>query len=164
MGRGQPLLLIQIGQQVALESANEGGLPFTIVGVVRDSKYSGLREATALPMVWVPLAQAPLRIRSVLLRVQPGMESAVLRQARAIPSSIDPNLMVRKTATLASLVQRTSDRERLMLGLSAGFGSLALLLAAIALYGTVALQWLGAPERSACGLRWEPSDRWSSVR
>jgi putative ABC transport system permease protein len=52
--------------------------------------------------------------------------------------SIDRNFMVRKTTTLSSMVERTNDRERLMLMLSAAFCVVGLILAAVALYGTVA--------------------------
>jgi predicted permease len=111
--------------------------PFTIVGVVRDSKYNDRREDRAQAMMWMPLAQAPYRIRSVALRVEPGFESAVARQAEAALASTDPHLMVRKATTLSAQVDQTTARERMLLGLASGFGALALLLAAVGLYGTL---------------------------
>ena len=54
--------------------------PFTIVGVVRDSKYNDLREDRVSPMMWVPIVQAPFPVSSVALRTLPGGE------ARACPS------------------------------------------------------------------------------
>jgi len=112
--------------------------PFSIVGIVRDSKYNDLRERKAEPMMWVTLAQAPFKITSVALRIQPGTEAAVIRQAEASLTAISPHLMVRKVTTLAAQVDQATVRERLLLTLSSGFGGLALLLAAVGVYGTLA--------------------------
>jgi predicted permease len=127
-----------IGRRLALDYTGEEKRPFTIVGVVRDSKYNDLREQKAQPMIWVPLAQAPFRIKSVALRVQAGTEAAVARQAQAALAATNPLLMVRKITTLSAQVDETTSRERLMLGLAAAFGGLALLLAAVGIYGTLA--------------------------
>ncbi len=127
-----------LGRRFALEYRGEEARPFTVIGVVRDSKYNDLREANVQPMMWVPLAQAPLQITSIALRVESGTEAAVERRARAALAASDPNLMVRKVTTLSAQVDETIARERLLLGLASGFGGLALLLAAIGLYGTLA--------------------------
>jgi predicted permease len=112
--------------------------PWTIVGIVRDAKYNDLREHKADPMMWVPLAQAPFKITSVSLRVQPGADAAVVREARAALKTISPDLMVRKVTTLRAQVDQATTRERLLLNLATGFGGIALLLAAVGLYGTLA--------------------------
>ena len=88
-------------------------------------------------MIWVPLAQTPQRVRSVMLRVHAGNEQAAIRAAQAALTSEDPNLMVRKVTTLQARVTETTARERLLLGLSACFGGLALLLAGIGVYGAL---------------------------
>src|SRR5207247_10921661 len=112
--------------------------PFAIVGVVRDAKYNDLRESKTEPMMWVPLAQAPFKITSVSLRVQPDSEAAVLRQAHAALAAISPDFMVRKVTTLRAQVDQATARVRLLLKLASGFGGLSLLLAAVGLYGTLA--------------------------
>src|SRR5205823_8285941 len=96
--------------------------PFAIVGVVRDAKYNDLRESKTEPMMWVPLAQAPFKITSVSLRVQPDAEAAVLSQARAALAATSPDLMVRKVTTLRAQVDRATARVRLLLSLASGFG------------------------------------------
>src|SRR5260370_11495652 len=111
---------------------------FSIVGIVRNSKYNDLREAKTEPMMWVPLAQAPFKISSVSLRVLPGAEAAVIRHAEASLTAISPNLMMRNWTTLSAQVDQATARERLLLTLASGFGALALLLAAVGLYGTLA--------------------------
>ena len=127
-----------VGRRLALDYQGEDDKPFTVVGIVRDSKYNDLRESKTEPMLWAPLAQAPFGIRTAALRVQPGMEAAVARQAEAAIRAADPRLMVRHVSTLADRVDEVTARERLMMGLAASFGWLALLLSAIGLAGTLA--------------------------
>jgi predicted lysophospholipase L1 biosynthesis ABC-type transport system permease subunit len=110
----------------------------TIVGVLRDAKYNDLRETKTEPMMWLPLAQAPFKITSVSLRVQPGAEAAAIREARAALAEISPHVMIRKVTTLRAQVDQATARERLLLNLASCFGGIALLLAAIGLYGTLA--------------------------
>ena len=87
-------------------------------------------------MMWVPLSQAVSHHLGGAAR-RSG-HGAVARAARATISSVSPDLMVRVATTLSAQVRQTTVRERLLLGIAAGFGSLAVLLAAIGLYGTLA--------------------------
>jgi predicted permease len=112
--------------------------PYVIIGIVRDAKYNDLREARTEPMMWVPLAQAPFKISSVSLRVRAGVETSVIREARAALTATSPHLMVRNVTTLRAQVDHATARERLLLNLASGFGVIALLLAAVGLYGTLA--------------------------
>ncbi len=127
-----------VGRRLALDYRGEEDRPFTVVGVVRDSKYNDLREDEAKPMMWVPLLQAPFPITSVALRVAPGTEASVARRAEAALASTDAQLMVRTVTTLSAQVGQGTARERLLLALASGFGALALLLASVGLYGTLA--------------------------
>jgi predicted permease len=113
---------------------------FEIIGVVGDSKYNNLRETQFKPMIWLSLAQIPQPARSVMLRVQPGQESAVARQVQTVVQSVDPSLVVRGSTTLREAVHRTTLRERISLGLASGLAVMALLLAAIGVYGSLSLQ------------------------
>lgn len=112
--------------------------PFTIVGIVADAKYNDLREKKTEPMLWVPLAQVPVKLSSVSLRVQPGGEAAIVREASAVLKGASAHLMVRKTITLTEQVAQVTARERMLLRLASAFGALAILLAAVGLYGTLA--------------------------
>lgn len=127
-----------LGRRLGLDYRGEENAPFTVVGVVRDSKYNDLREDQPRPMMWMPLPQAPFRITSVALRVAPGASAAVARQAQETLASANAQMMVSRVTTLSAQVRETTARERLLLGLASGFGGLALLLAAVGLYGTLA--------------------------
>ena len=127
-----------LGRSLALDYRGEADRPFTIVGIVGDSKYNNLRESKIEPMMWTPLGQATFQIKSVALRIERGAEAAVVRAARRALTAADDQIMIRQVTTLSAQVAETIARERLLLGLASGFGALALLLAAIGLYGTLA--------------------------
>ncbi|MGA8593292.1 MAG: ABC transporter permease [Bryobacteraceae bacterium] len=126
-----------LGRAFVMTYGNESRA-FTIVGIVHDSKYNDLRERKTEPMMWVPLAQAPVKITSISLRVQPGMDAAVIPETEVALAATNRDLMVQKVTTLRAQVDQATERERLLLTLSSGFGGLALLLAAVGLYGTLA--------------------------
>jgi len=127
-----------LGRRIALDYRGEQQRPFTVVGVVRDSKYNDLRDSRPNPMIWVPIAQAAFPISSISLRTVPGAEASVARQAEDVLRGTDPDIMVRSTTTLSAQIAEKTSRERLLLGLSSGFAALAILLAAVGLYGTLA--------------------------
>jgi predicted lysophospholipase L1 biosynthesis ABC-type transport system permease subunit len=108
------------------------------VGIVADAKYNDLREKKAEPMMWVSLAQVPVKLSSVSLRVRAGTEAAVIREASAVLKATSAHLMVRRTTTLTEQVASVTARERMLLRLASGFGALAIVLAAVGLYGTLA--------------------------
>lgn len=127
-----------LGQSVILEYPRDQQPPFTIVGVVRDSKYNDVREDKAEPMIWAPLRQWPLDIRAITLRTRAGEEAAVTRAARSIVTSADQSLMIRRSLTLRDQVDQTVGREQLLLRLASAASVLALFLAAVGLYGMLA--------------------------
>src|SRR5262249_8684577 len=117
-----------LGRRLALDYPGERDRPFTVVGIVRDSKYNSLRETRPAPMMWVPIAQAPFPISSVALRAEPRIEAAVLRDAEAVLKAVNVDVMVRRTSTLSAEVDHTTARERLLARVSSGFAVIALLL------------------------------------
>jgi len=109
---------------------------FEIVGVVPDSKYLALRE-DPLPIVLVPMSQSvdqrpftEILVRSAMpiAEVSPALATAVAE----IDAALNVDVRALNTNILDSLV-----RERLMATLSAVFGVLAALIAAVGLYGVM---------------------------
>ena len=98
-----------LGRRLATVYAGEQDRPFTIVGVVRDSKYNNLRELRTEPMMWMPMAQAPARMSSVALRVEPHAEAAVAKQAETALAQADGHLMVRE---ITDAVGATASEHR----------------------------------------------------
>ena len=131
---GQPAL----GQRVRL--GFEKNTTREIVGVVGDAVYATPRDGM-LATMYVPLAQqAPEEFwPTVFLTVNaaPGRRAAVERDVAAALTRIDPAIAF-TFGTFDQLVEATVTQERLIAMLSAFFGGLALLLAAVGLYGIVA--------------------------
>jgi len=108
-----------------------------VVGIVGDAKYVDLREAQR-PMLYVPFTQyrqQSLRELEVRTTAAPTTVAATLRQELA---AVDFRLAIVGTMELRDRVDASLAPERLVARLSAGFGLLALALAAIGLYGVVA--------------------------
>ncbi len=108
--------------------------PATIVGVVGDVKYAGLDE-TPRPTMYTPYAQNtwwPTMYLIVRARTAPETQAAGVRAAIA---AIDPALPVADLLPLRTLVGRSVAEPRFRATLVALFAGVALLLAAIGIYG-----------------------------
>jgi predicted permease len=125
---------------------------FSIVGVVGDAKFAGFAlSRPARPMFYVPLAQnvaytnemmQKLELRShfiggilLVTNLSPGVLEAQLTRAFA---ELDPNLTINSIRTMKQQIELSFDQERAVAGLASLFGIVALVLAAIGLYGVTA--------------------------
>jgi predicted permease len=107
-----------------------------VIGVVKDARVNGLKEDPPR-IVYHPLAQTPWEfVSSVDVRVNGRPEPAIAALRNALAQA-DRNLPVREVVTMGDLLERGLSRERLVARLAGGFGVLALLLAAIGLYGVI---------------------------
>src|SRR5467141_1704070 len=125
---------------------------FSIVGVVRDAKFAGWGlSRPARPMFYVPLAQTvdyhdalmkKLELRShfmdgitLVTSMSPGALEPLLTRMLA---ELDPNLTINSIRSMQQQVELTFDRERAVASLAGLFGIVALVLAAVGLYGVTA--------------------------
>jgi len=104
-----------------------------VVGVVRDSKYNALVEQS-LPFMYQPFAQAYSGAASLHVRTVAGA-AALVGAAREAIRQMDPHLTIAGAGTLRDQVNRSLTGQRLIAWLLAAFGTVALLLAAIGIYG-----------------------------
>jgi putative ABC transport system permease protein len=102
-----------------------------IVGVVADAKYNNVREP-APPTVYVPLRG----FRSLQVRAA-GEPPALVNRLRQAIEAVHPSLRVTDVQRQSTLVDNTLLRERLLALLSAFFGIVGLLLAAVGLHGVL---------------------------
>ena len=109
---------------------------FEIVGVVRDGKAATLREEPRR-FVYVPYMQDE-GIGGLTYYVRSSVESDSFgAQLRAAVARVDPALPITKLKTMQALIGESLFVERMVALLSAAFGLLATLLAAIGLYGVM---------------------------
>jgi predicted permease len=125
---------------------------FRIVGVVHDAKFAvfGLHRR-ARPMFYVPLAQTVHYPDSMMQRLEMASHNvhaamlvtdtspgALEPQLTRILADIDPNLTLVSVRTLQQQVDMAFEEERAVAGLAGLFGIVALVLAAVGLYGVTA--------------------------
>jgi predicted permease len=125
---------------------------FRIIGIVRDAKFAGFAlDKPARPMFYVPLTQTvnysqeimkTIELRShfiggILLKtyLPTGELEPLLTQKLA---EVDPNLTFNSVRTLQQQIDLSFDQERAVASLAGLFGIIALLLAAVGLYGVTA--------------------------
>jgi predicted permease len=106
---------------------------FEIVGVVRDTKYSSVRDPgppTMYRCVW----QQPVRGLNVVLRTA-GEPLAMTEAVRAAMRNVDPTLPLQRFTSQTEQISLRFAQERLFATAYAAFGALAVVLACIGLFG-----------------------------
>jgi predicted permease len=117
--------------------SDDGKYQMTIVGVVKDHKYSSIDEEP-IPMAWCMYAQIPITGKMhVEMRVH-GEPLAILPAARKAVQQMDPNLPLIEPITQQAQYETTISQQLLFARLAGFFGLLAVLLVATGLYGTLA--------------------------
>jgi predicted permease len=140
-----------LDQHFGLDLPENAGT-FRIVGVVRDAKFAGWGlNRPARPMFYVPLAQYVDYSNELMKRIElqshfigglmlvtsspPGVLEPMLTRALA---EVDPNLTINSVRTMQQQVDLSFDQQRAVASLAGLFGIVALLLAAVGLYGVTA--------------------------
>ena len=123
-----------LGQQIKF-GFGRGLQGLTIVGVVGDIKSDGF-EAPSVPHIYVPLGQfAPVNA-VVFLRSSGDVES-LGEAVRHEVESVDPNVPVHSISSMDQIIARSLADRRFALELLGVFAAVALLLAAIGIYGVM---------------------------
>jgi predicted permease len=119
-----------IGERVQVE-----GRWMQVVGVAMDSKYESVREAPK-PFFYVPLRQNFDRSAGLYIRTPLSPETMATALAREV-HALDPDLALYEVITLQEELDRSTSPQKVALTLVGVLGALALLLAAIGLYGVI---------------------------
>ena len=108
-----------------------------IVGVVRGARYSRVDEKIPSEF-YLAFAQDPNPSSLVVYARTAGDPKTVFAALRREASSLDPSLPITSLRTMEDQIDESLYAQRAMAALSAFFGILATLLAAIGLYGVMA--------------------------
>ncbi len=129
--------------------------PWQIVGIARDTRAGNPRSSDTVMMTYVPLTQiepyAPVsagagssareenqdRFAGFILLRTIGDPSARIADLRAALASVDPNLPILSVSTISEEVSSMMGNDQLSALLTGIFALLALVLAAIGLYGVM---------------------------
>jgi len=138
-----------IGKHFGMDTSRYAGT-FEIVGVARDAKYND-PDQPAKPMFFVPLEQSVHYPDVLMQRVEVqshfvGSIQLLVRdnvrnlepQLRKALANIDPNLTIITVQSMNEQVASNFDQQRMVAQLAGTFGVIAMLLAAIGLYGLTA--------------------------
>ncbi len=125
---------------------------YEIVGIVRNAKYNDPASTEDRPLFFVPLAQrvhyndgglmqsiedSTHYIEGAVLQLHGSMEG-LESEVRHVLSDVDPNLTLLDIQSLRDQVDSNFDQRRAVARMTGLFGILALLLAAVGLYGVTA--------------------------
>jgi predicted permease len=138
-----------IGKHFGMDAARFAST-YEVVGVARDAKYTDPTEP-ARPMFYVPLEQAEKMddkmMQSMMERshfmgsiqmLVGGSSQSLESQIRRAVGEVDPSLTIISVQPFEQQVASNFDQQRMVANLAGTFGLIALLLAAIGLYGLTA--------------------------
>src|SRR5206468_7745625 len=118
-----------------------GELPvaFEIIGLAADAMYKSVRDPVP-PTVYTSILQPggpPFASRTLTVRAAAGPPALLTRSVAAAISAVNPDLAL-TFRTMSDSIDASLTQERVVAMLSGFFGALALLLAALGLYGVTA--------------------------
>lgn len=145
-GGGNPIGRTFTHEQVA----GEEDLTYEVVGLVRNTKYNGLREEFRA-IAFYPVAQQkdPSDGMTFLVRSQVPL-GTTMAGIRQLMTEMQQGLLI-EFRVLDDQVTQTIMRERLMATVSGAFGVLAVVLSTLGLYGV--MSYMVARRRNEIGVR-----------
>ena len=132
-----------IGAQIDDHWTDDKAPPITIVGVVprtrNDAPGENNIEKLNLPQLYLCQAQNPAKQNCLLVRVKSGDPLSLMPQIKRELRELDPQQAIYGISTMEKDISKSLSTRRMMMTLLSTFAVLALMLAAIGLYGVMAL-------------------------
>jgi putative ABC transport system permease protein len=140
-----------IGRRFTLGSPDSDGPSYTVIGVVGDMRRQGL-ERDALPQIFVSIAQnPPSRNVDLFIRTSSDDSVAMAGALRAAVRRVDKNAPIYGLRPLEQELGTYLAQRRFQTSLLTGFSIVALLMAAVGIYGLI--QYSVATRTQEIGLR-----------
>jgi predicted permease len=121
-----------IGKRLMLDY-NRGKYAYEVIGITRDIRYYGLRSEPQ-PEVFIPHAQNAYLPMNVVVRTTTS-PAQLINAVKAEVQALDPTQPVHNLVTMEQLLARSLAPEWFSMGLLGALAVLAMLLAAIGIYG-----------------------------
>ncbi len=125
-----------IGKRLHVNIGRPGGRQFEIVGVVGDIRLTSL-EGDVRPAVYIPHTQLAVGLMTFVVRTETD-PLALVNSVGAAVHAIDPELPLADVRTMEGVVDATLARPRVVAVLLTSFALMALVLAAVGVYGVIA--------------------------
>jgi len=125
-----------VGKRFTLGPADSGSLWFTVVGVVGDMRRQGL-EREPIPQMFEPLAQNPSALATLLVRTSIDDPLQIVGSVRAAVRRVDKHVPLYDVTTLEKRLAASLMPRRFQASLVVGFSAVALLMAAVGIYGLI---------------------------
>jgi putative ABC transport system permease protein len=132
-----------VGRQIKLGSPEDKAAPWlTVVGVAGDVKSRTVFQEmgyVTMPAVYQPMTQAPAKASVLMVRTA-AEPMHMTEQVRQTVTNVDRDLVISHIKTMQAILQEQSAQPRFRTILLGGFAGMALLLAALGIYGLLAQQ------------------------
>jgi putative ABC transport system permease protein len=125
-----------LGKRITFGRPTDNALWNTIVGVVADEKQGGL-DKPAEPTAYSSIGQRQQNPMTFVVRSTQNPD-AVIAMARRAVAGMDKDLALTGVATLTSVVDSSMESHRFRTTLLSAFAGIAILLAALGIYGVLA--------------------------
>jgi macrolide transport system ATP-binding/permease protein len=127
-----------VGRRIGIGDS-KGPADIEIVGVAKNSLYNSIKETDTPTVVYVPYTQDLDGLGGIVFELRTGGDPlALVGAVRQIVRQASPTVPVSGVSTQARTIDQTISQERTFAGLCGCFAVLALLIACIGLYGSVA--------------------------
>jgi putative ABC transport system permease protein len=126
-----------IGQQVMIDRPQNQAPPCEVVGVVGNTRHDSLAEPPG-PEMYVPFAQDPSRSLDIVLRVSSTNLIGLQADVKRAVHEVDKDLFVPRLEPMTTFLSTQLARPRFNMLLLAIFAGVAMILAAIGIYGVIA--------------------------